>query len=108
MNEIKINGKKWTLKNLENAHVFMYNSQNYSCTDGDGVILYIKKDKSSMELQCFSGIPDSSIIIIDYIDFGTFNYAPNKIDGFDEKGLSFEERCVMIANYFCDKFCHKH
>jgi hypothetical protein len=96
------NGHKWRSKEITSESHELWVSDFYS-SDGDGIRLYIQKDKGGFSLYCFSGIPASNIFI-DGVDFGVFNYSPNKIDDLDFNE-SFETQCVKIADYLCGKFC---
>ena len=103
---ITVDGRDWWFAKDLPKHQLWHS--NYFCSDGDGVELYIEKQEESphgggFELCCFSGIP-SSHIYIDSVDFGVFQYAPNKIEGldFDEP---FEMSCLRIADHLCRIFC---
>ena len=102
MKEVLKNGHVWRFKEIISPDYELWVS-NYYSSDGDGVELYIQKDKGGFELNCFSGIPASKIFI-DSVDFGVFQYAPNKIDDLDFSE-SFDIQCVKIADYLCGKFC---
>lgn len=95
--------KEWKLiKDLPEYELW---GSSYHSSDGDGVELYIQKDGGGFELSCFSGI-GSSKIYIDVIDFGVFNYAPNRIEELDYNE-PFNIQCLKIADYLCSKFCEK-
>lgn len=96
-----IDGRKWWFAKELLEHNIWYS--NYYCSDGDGVELYIEKDNGGFTLNCFSGIPASSIYM-DNVDFGVFQYAPNKIEELDFRE-SFEQQCIRIADFLCRKFC---
>lgn len=96
------NGHEWRFKGIISPDYEIWVS-NYYLSDGDGVELYIQKDKGGFELNCFSGIPASKICIYS-VDFIVFKYAPNKIDDLDFRE-SFDIQCVKIADYLCGKFC---
>jgi len=96
-----VSGRAWRFEKDLPEHELWYS--NYFCSDGDGVQLYIEKDKGGFELECFSGIPASKIYV-DEVDFGVFQYAPNKIEELDFKE-PFEYQCIRIADYLCRKFC---
>jgi hypothetical protein len=98
--KVTVNNHTWTLCR-EHDKFFEYSS-NWTCPDGDGVNLYIEKDKGGFELTCFSGITGSSKIFIDYIDFGTLL---RKSNNENVVGLSYIEQCITIAEYFCYIFC---
>lgn len=101
--KIKLNnGHEWVFEKIISSNYELWVS-NYYSSDGDGVRLYIQKDKEGFELNCFSGIPASKIFI-DSVDFGVFQYAPNKIDDLDFTE-SFDVQCIKIADYLCNKFC---
>lgn len=98
---------------LKNSHIWRFQKSGshdcdlwvsgYNSSDGDQVELYIREDKSGFDLFCFSGIPSSNIFI-DSVDFGVFQYAPNKIDDLDFSE-SFNIQCIKIADYLCGIFC---
>lgn len=98
---ITVDGRDWWFAEESPEHQLWYS--NYYCSDGDGVSLYIAKDLGGFKLECFSGIPASKIYI-DEVDFGVFQYKPNKIEGLDFRE-PFENKCVKIADYICRKFC---
>lgn len=103
MKEFDINGTHWKfIKDFPEHELW---GSSYFSSDGDGIELYIEKDNGGLELSCFSGI-GASKIYIDSMDFGVFQYAPNKI-----KSLDFEEpfnvQCLKIAEYLCSIFCEK-
>jgi len=102
MKEVLKNGHVWRFKEINSPDHELWLS-NYYSSDGDGVKLYIQKDKDGFELNCFSGIPASKIFI-DSVDFDVFQYYPNKIDDFDFNE-SFDVQCIKIADYLCGKFC---
>ena len=102
MNIVLKNNHTWVLKEIHSKSHELWYSDYYS-SDGDGVDLYIQKDKEGFELHCFSGIPASSIFI-DKIDFGVFQFSPNKIDDLDFTE-PFSLTCIKIADYICSKFC---
>lgn len=94
---ISIKDLIWKLKrDLTNWQLW---TVNYWCPDGDGISLYISKTKDSLELECFSGIGRSKIII-DEIEF---SYLSNKIE--IDFSKPFELQCLTIADYFCRLFC---
>jgi hypothetical protein len=102
MKEKLKNGHEWRFKEVTSSDYELWVS-NYYSSDGDGVELYIQKDKGGFELNCFSGIPASKIFI-DSVDFNVFCYYPNKIGdlNFEE---SYDIQCIKIADYICGKFC---
>lgn len=77
----------------------LYDS-GWQCQDGDMAELYIEKDNTGFDLECFSGIPASSIHV-DSVDFITFKESVESLD-FKEP---FEKQCFKIANYLCSLFC---
>ena len=99
--EYIIGGRKWWYDRDLPKYQLWY--ADYYCSDGDGVELYIEKDGGGFELECFSGIP-ASHIFIDNVDFGVFQYPPNKIEEIDFRE-PFEQQCCRIADYLCRKFC---
>jgi len=101
--ELTVNKHTWRLKEVLKDKIELWISDFY-CSDGDGVDLYIE-NKEGFELSCFSGI-GSSKIYIDKVDFGVFNYSPNKISVLDFNE-PFNIQCVKIADYLCDKFCEQ-
>lgn len=98
---------------LKNSHIWRFQKlcshgcelwvSGYFSSDGDQAELYIREDKSGFDLFCFSGIPVSNIFI-DSVDFGVFQYAPNKIDDLDFSE-PFNRQSIKIADYLCGKFC---
>lgn len=79
-----------------------YYTSSWWCSDGDGASLYIEDDNMGFTLECFSGIP-ASTIYIDTIDFGVFYEKAGM--NFTKDSLSFETQCFMIADYLCSLFC---
>ena len=78
-------------------------TSSWFCDDGDSCELYIEKNEiGGFELNCFSGIPGSKIYI-DSVDFGTLWRKANI--GTPIKTHSYEEQCVLIADYLCSLFC---
>ena len=96
-----IDGRKWWFSKELPKYNLWY--ADYYCSDGDGVELYIEKDGGGFQLECFSGIP-ASHIYIDNVDFGVFQYAPNKIEDLDFRE-PVELQCIRIADFLCRKFC---
>ena len=86
---------KWN-KHNETKKIEIYGS-NWICPDGDNVNLYIYRDESGLQLNCFSGIPGSNIYINE-IDFNRFDIDFNK---------SFKEQCFDISDYLCSLLCEK-
>lgn len=125
MKTINFNGKIWTLRS--DLEKITHWTADWYCSDGDGIELYIEKDKSGFELSCFSGIPASKIWI-DSIDFHPIwrkvcedkNYdigfsivekplqIPPVIDDSKFFKKTFEEQSVILADWFCSKFCEFH
>lgn len=98
MNKIVyIKNRPWKLiRDIPNWHLW---NADYYTSDGDGIELYISKDKDRLELSCFSGMGATKIIIYD-IDF---QYLSNNIEiDFKE---SFEHQCLQIGDYFCRILC---
>ena len=91
---ITVNGREWHL-DLDFPKDTLWNCEMWWCSDGDQVELYLKKDQSGFDLCCFSGIPGSSFIHLDMVDFGVY------AELWDQKKTSFEERCVHIADHLC-------
>jgi hypothetical protein len=97
--EHTINGRKWWLGNDDEKEIPKHTlwHANYWCDDGDGVELYIERDKGGFSLHCFSGICVSEIYIND-TDFRVFK---------EKCGLTFKEpfelQCCKIADYLCRK-----
>jgi hypothetical protein len=96
------NRHEWRLTEAISPNYSKWVSSYYS-SDGDGVRLYIRKNKKGFKLECFSGIPASSIHI-DSVDFGVFQHDPNKVDNLDFSA-PFYIQCIKIADYLCGKFC---
>ena len=92
-----IGDRKWWLANDDEKnipkHTLWYS--NYYCSDGDGIGLYIERDKGGFSLNCFSGIPASEIYI-DEVDFGVFQDKCNL-----DHREPFEKQCCQIADYLC-------
>lgn len=98
MEKINVGGRNWSfIKQLPEYQLW---SANYWCPDGDGIELYISNDKDNFELECFSGIGMSKIIMHDL----EFTYLQGKVQDLDFREL-FEMQCVKIADYFCRLFC---
>ena len=97
MDKINIGGRDWSfIKQLPEYQLW---SADYWCPDGDGIELYISNDKDNFELECFSGIGMSKIIMHDI----EFPYLQDKVEiNFKEP---FETQCVKLADYFCRLFC---
>lgn len=94
--------KLWKNREINNPEVKLFYA-DYWCSDGDGISLYIETDETGFTLNCFSGIPASKIWI-DEVDFSSiwkFNakYTEEMYD------YTFEQRCILIADYFCNLFC---
>lgn len=105
METFKVGERTWTLrKELPTCDHWI---ADYSCSDGDGISLYVDKDsfgklKSSFELSCFSGI-QASTIHIDEVDFeAVWDKAGYKVP---IGSFAFAEKCIMLADYFCRLFC---
>ena len=96
------NGHEWR---LIGTILLNYETQvsNYYSSDGDGIRLYIQKDKGEIVLYCFSGVPASNIFIVS-VDFSVFQHDPNKVDDLDFSE-SFHIQCIKIADYMCRKLC---
>lgn len=83
---------------------------HWLCNDNDCVELYIDDVESEHDggftLECFSGIPASSIHI-DTVDFSHIQY----IKGFPKEGfweLDYVRKCLTVADWLCEKFCEYH
>lgn len=103
--EIDVYGRIWHMVNESKEHQ-LWTSQWY-CDDGDGAELYIEKDKSGFELNCFSGIPASKIYI-DVVDFGTlwrkaFEELPERV--MPIRNYPYDIQCIMLADWLCSIFC---
>lgn len=99
---LEINGIKWEWKeDLKDS--YLWNANWYSL-DGDGIRLYINKDQTGFSLECFSGIPASSINI-DSIDYGNLWYKATFIESISD--YTYIQQSVILANYLCQKFCEK-
>ena len=96
------NGHEWR---LIGTILLNYETQvsNYYSSDGDGIRLYIQKDKGEIVLYCFYGVPASNIFIVS-VDFSVFQYDPNKVDDLDFSE-PFYIQCIKIADYMCRKLC---
>ena len=81
-------------------------NSSWWCDDGDGVELSIDTDGGGFELDCFSGIPASSIYI-DVVDFGTLwrKAFQNNFDVGSIANFTYTQQCIMIADYLCGLFC---
>ena len=97
---LKVKDRLWTCGKDLPEHALWHSG--WYCSDGDGAELFIEKDNSGFTLECFSGIPASSIYL-DEVDFGVFW----KKAGLSEinNPIDFELKCVMIADYLCGLFC---
>lgn len=94
---VLVDGRKWSFKKQLSEYQLW--SANYWCSDGDEAELYISNKDGHLELQCFSGIGLSRIIIKDI----EFPYLQDKIKiDFKEP---FEVQCCQIADYLCRLFC---
>ena len=100
MDSYNVGDRIWTLRQeLPTCYHWI---ANYYCSDGDGVELYIDKDKNSFDLSCFSGIPASSIHI-DEVDFQAIWMLAKYKEPIGN--YPFAEKCIMLADYFCRLFC---
>lgn len=104
----RFSDRVWDMRtDFEHENIQAWHSM-WWCDDGDGVELYIEKDKSGFELSCFSGIPASKIII-DVVDYGTlWNKAFDDIlDSHVQpiQNYSFVQQSIMLADWFCRLFC---
>jgi hypothetical protein len=100
-NEYNVGGRRtWIMRNDLKEHQ-LWTSQ-WWCDDGDGVELYIEKDKSGFELNCFSGMPASKIYI-DVVDFGMLWHKAFKVNTI--KNYTFDQQCIILADWFCSIFC---
>lgn len=100
LNPSKSGGKSWTL-NKNQSEKFNNYTSSWACGDGDIAELYIERDSSGFELECFSGIP-ASHIYLDYVDFSVF-WQKAGLDKLDRP--DFETQCFLIADYLCSLFC---
>lgn len=105
LHKYDVGNKVWTMRNELKEHQ-LWTSQ-WWCDDGDGVELYIENDKGGFELNCFSGIPSSSIYV-DIVDFGTLwsnviKNSNNKLEPI--KNYTHIQQCVIIADWLCSLFC---
>ncbi len=88
-------------KDLKDSYLW---EANWVSLDGDGIRLYIQKDETGFSLECFSGIPASSINI-DSIDYGSLWSKMNVVEPISD--YSYIQQSVIIANYLCEQFCEK-
>lgn len=93
-----VSGRVWRF--AEQLSEYKLWSANYLCPDGDGIGLYIANDNGHFELECFSGIGVSKIIMHDI----EFSYLQDKVKDLNFKE-PFEIQCCKIADYFCRLFC---
>ena len=71
---------------------------DWLCPDGYVAQLSYPEDKyHSFTVQCFSGIPESSEIVIDPIDLSTFRHWGVEITD------DYEQNALNVANYLCQK-----
>lgn len=105
LQQYDVSGRTWVMqKDLKEYELWI---SQWWCDDGDGVELYIKKDKGGFELNCFSGIHTSKIWI-DAVDFGIM--WKKAFDGLiDEvepiQNYTYVQQCIMLADWFCSMFC---
>lgn len=100
--DLTINGITWKWqKDLATTYFW---DANWSSLDGDTVRLYVEKDETGFTLECFSGIPGSSIYI-DSIDYGALWHKAGFIESIAE--YSYIQQSVILANYLCEQFCEK-
>ena len=100
-----VSSRAWVMRTDLKEHQ-LWTSQ-WWCDDGDGVELYIGKDKGGFELNCFSGIPASKIYI-DVVDFGVmWNKAFSELVDEVEpiQNYTFVQQCIMLADWLCSIFC---
>ena len=93
-----VGGRAWRFVKLFPEYQLW--AADYWCPDGDGAELYISNDKSHFELECFSGIGASKVVMHDI----EFTYLHDKVKSLDFRE-PFEAQCVRIADYFCRLFC---
>lgn len=92
-----VSGRLWRFVQYCMNKEFQLWTADYWCPDGDGIELYIAD--TYFELNCFSGIGQSRIIMHDI----EFSYLQDKVNlDFRE---SFDVQCCKIADYFCRLFC---
>ena len=99
LQQYDVSSRAWVMRTDLKEHQ-LWTSQ-WWCDDGDGVELYIEKDKSGFELNCFSGIPASKIYI-DVVDFGVmWNKAFSELVDEVEpiQNYTFVQQCIMLADW---------
>ena len=100
--EIKVGDVIWKNRPLKGGKgdVELWISDYYSA-DGDNVSCYIQP--SSLNLQCFSGIP-ASCIVLDKVDY---ECVWRKTKHKDEPmfKFTFQEQSLILADYFCSLHC---
>ena len=85
-------------------------TSGWTCEDGDGVSLIIFSDENlstqaGFELSCFSGIPESKIIVGE-LDFNALIIKVEKELGVKFVSIeTYEMQCLIIADWLCSKFC---
>lgn len=100
-----VSGRDWIMQ--RDIKEYQLWTSQWWCDDGDGVELYVEKDKGGFELNCFSGIPASKIHI-DVIDFYTiwikaFGSLTDEVDQI--QNYTYIQQCVMLADWLCSIFC---
>lgn len=105
LQQYDVSSRAWVMRNDLKEHQ-LWTSQ-WWCDDGDGVELYIEKDKGGFELNCFSGIPASKIYI-DVVDFGimwrkAFSELIDEVEPI--QNYTFVQQCIMLADWLSSMFC---
>jgi hypothetical protein len=103
--EYSIGGRKWVRRtNLK--YVQLWDS-GWFCNDGDSALLYICKDIPGFELRCFSGIPASSYINVELVDFAAlWDKVVNINSDIGAIGnYTVAQQSIIIADWLCSLFC---
>jgi len=105
LQQYDVSSRAWVMRNDLKEHQ-LWTSQ-WWCDDGDGVELYIEKDKGGFELNCFSGIPASKIYI-DIVDFGVmwrkaFSDLMHEVEPI--QNYTYVQQCIMLSDWLCSIFC---
>jgi hypothetical protein len=99
--ELTIGSVIWLKRGINKSTTFW--TSDYYSADGDGVSCYVDSDARAFTLQCFSGIPASSIYI-DHLDYECI-WVKTKYKDQSIGKYSFIEQSLILADYFCTIHC---
>ena len=86
----------------------VYSSTKWLCANDKPAKMFIYGDFDGFSLECFSA---GDIIPTSYIRIYAHDFAPLFIAAsglrpvFDLATFAYEEKCALVANYLCCKFC---